>query len=228
MEAGWTRPSDWWAPEVDAVVEAITGERDPLAACARLGHARADAGAGVRETLNDLCALYGQLPEREPPLVMVRALVEAWAEAAVAVIQVTTCEDPLSGLASAAYLRTRLAEVYREAERDGSAASDRHVLLVVDLDAVKPAAGWEELLQQLVLGECLRSVFSGGETLAAVSNRTVIGLIGRELGMARRVESLRGRFADVAGLADARVWIEPLPAALITAYDVVACLDGSP
>jgi len=50
-------------------------------------------------------------------------------------------EDPLSGLATLPYLRTRLAEVYREAEQGGTSPADTHRLLVVRLPgAPQPVA----------------------------------------------------------------------------------------
>jgi len=226
LKNGWARPGDWWVPEVDAVVAALAGGRDAVSACGRLGRARADAGVGARESLNDLYALYRQLPGGGPPLIAVRALVEAWTEATVAAIRTATCEDPLSGLASAAYLRTRLTEVYREAERDAAAVADRHVLLVVDLGETGGPAGWEAMLFRLTLGDCLRSTFSGGETLASVGPRAVIGLVNRDQHLARRVETLRTRLGHLRELEGVRVWLERLPLSVHSALDLVACIDG--
>jgi len=227
LKAGWTRPGDWWIPEVDVLASALAEGRDAVGPCGRLGKARADAGVGAREALNDVCALYRQLPGGGPPLTVVRALVEAWAEATVAAIRSATCEDPLSGLASAAYLRTRLAEVYRGAERDGAAAGEDHVLLVVDVGEAGAADGWEGLLFRLTLGDCLRSAFSGGETLAAVGPRAVLGLVDRDQHLARRVETLRARLQHVRGAEGVRVWLERLPESPGAALDMVAAIDGA-
>lgn len=217
---GWTRPADWWTVEVDAVAEALVAGGDALTAVARLGRARAEAGVGVRETLDDICALYGQLPAGVPPLTAFRALVEAWAEAAMASVRATTCEDPLSGLATAAYLRTRCTEVYREAEQDGLAASDRRVLLMLDVVGLGDAVGWESLLLRLALGDCLRSVFSGGETLAAVAPSTVLGLVTQDQ-LPQRISALRTRLGEVAGLSDTRIWTEALPPTLPAAFHLM-------
>lgn len=227
LKGGWPRHSDWWVPEVDALVSAVSAGRDMVVPAGRLGRARAEAGVAAREALDDLYALYRQLPGGGPPLVTVRALVEAWTAATVSAIRTATCEDPLSGLASAAYLRTRLTEVYREAERDGAAAADRHVLLVVDLGEGGPD-GWEAMLFRLTLGDCLRSAFSGGETLAVVGHRAVIGLVGRDHHLARRVETLRTKLAHVRELDRIRVWLERLPGGIHGALDLVAGIDGTP
>jgi hypothetical protein len=226
LKSGWVRSGDWWAPEVDALVTALSAGRDVVSPCGKLGRARAEAGVGAREALNDLYALYRQLPGGGPPLIAVRALVEAWTETTVAAIRTATCEDPLSGLASAAYLRTRLGEVYRDAEREAAVAADRHVLLVVDLGDRAGPQGWEAMLFRLTLGDCLRSAFSGGETLASVGPRAVIGLVARDQHLARRVETLRTRLGHVRELDGVRVWLERLPGSVQGALDLVAGIDG--
>jgi len=218
---GWSRPQDWWAPEVDAVVEAVAEHRDTAEACARLGRARGEAGVGMTETLDDLCALYAALPAGVPPPRALRALVSAWAEAAVAPLRRATCEDPLSGLATAAYLRTRLAELYREVERAGRSVSSRHGLVVVPTG---PAAGarWDGMVRRLALGAALRAVFSGGETLAVIGPGAVVGLVERGPHLHGRLLALRrrlGETGEVPGLP--RVWLERLPETLPAAYDLL-------
>jgi hypothetical protein len=222
---GWTRPSDWWTVEVDAVTESLVGGGDTLATVAELGRARADAGVGVREALDDLCALYRELPAGTPSLAVLRALVEAWAEASVASIHAATCEDPVSGLVTMAYLRTRCAELYRQAEADGAPAGEGVALLILDIAGLADATGWESLLFRLALGDCLRSVFSGGETLAAAGTTTVLGLVGRNRRLPHRVAALRKRLAEVAGLTGVRAWTEALPPTLPGAYQLLETAD---
>jgi hypothetical protein len=225
LESGWTRPTDWWVPEVETVAEALTGGGDVLAAAAWLGLARADGGVGIREALDDLCALYAQLPAGGPPLTVVRALVEAWAEAAVSPVRAATCEDPLTGLATAAYLRTRCAEVYREAEADGVPAGDRRALLVVEAAELSLGACWESLLLRLEMGNRLRSVFAAGETLAAAGPASVAGLVRRGEALPRQLAALRRELTAVAGLGGARIWTEPLPATLTAALDLLDSVE---
>lgn len=227
LRSGWARHGDWWVPEVDALASAIATGRDVVGPCGRLGHARAEAGVGAREALNDLYALYRQLPGGGPPLVAVRALVEGWTESTVAALTAATCEDPLTGLASAAYLRTRLTEVYREAERDGVPATDQQVFLVVDTGERGTDAAWESMLFHLALGDCLRSAFSGGETLASVGPRAVLGLVARDQHLARRVETLRARLQRTRELDGVRVWLERLPMTVHEALDLITGVDGA-
>ena len=197
LVAGWAQPQDWWCVEVDAVCEAVAERRDAVGAFTRLGRARAQAGVGIGETLVDGAALYAVLDEEAAPPAVVRALAEAWVEVGLEPLGVATCEDPLTGLTSAAHLRTRLAEMYREAERAGGSVHCSHALVVVRT-GLDGAVRWDGLLRRLALGECLRSVFSGGETLAVLEPSVVVGLVARTPMLAAMVESLRRRLAEVA------------------------------
>lgn len=76
-QSGWTE-EDWWIPAVDTLTRAIVQGRAIEPACAQLGRERAEAGLGIRETLDDLYTVYGQLPAGAPPPHAVWALVEAW------------------------------------------------------------------------------------------------------------------------------------------------------
>ena len=58
----------------------------------------------------------------------------AWTDVACGDLAETAAVDPLSGLASARYLRTRLAEIYRAARAHGRAAGEDHALVVLALD----------------------------------------------------------------------------------------------
>lgn len=239
--SGWSRPDDWWAPEVDALAEAVasTGPVAPvdaagwLPACDRLGRARADAGVGLGEALDDLCALWRLLPAGAPPLPVVRAVAEAWADASLCHLATSTCEDPLTGLATAAYLRTRLAEVYREAERGAVPVPASHALLVVaaeppDADPDDPdatgATGWRMLRHRLAVGVCLRTALSGGETLAALSATSAVGLVGRGPHLPPMLAGLRTGLTAHAALRPVRIWLEPLPPRLDEAYALLADL----
>ncbi|MGH3716720.1 MAG: hypothetical protein ACRDT4_25165 [Micromonosporaceae bacterium] len=236
LRDGWTRPDDWWAPEVDAMTTAVLaafGAPSPYAV-AELGRARAEAGVGLPETLDDLYALYRLLPEGVPPPDVLRRLAEAWVEAGMASSRTTTCEDPLSGLTSAAYLRTRLAEVYREAERSGRALRGSHALVVVrchppSLSAERPATGpaqnWNWMVHRLLLGDVLRSAFSGGETFAALSTAVTVGLVVRDDALPLMLRGLGHQLRRYEPTSRARIWIEGLPVALPAAYQLMGDLE---
>jgi hypothetical protein len=81
----------------------------------------------------------------------------------MAQLSASGCEDPLSGLATVPYLRTRLGELYREAAQRGTSPADTHRLLVVSLP--RPPDPWHRMALAIVVGYDLRAAFPGGETL---------------------------------------------------------------
>jgi hypothetical protein len=155
-------------------------------ACAHLGRSRARAGIGISETIEDLAALFavlageqggrkpgGEPGDRqggqssgEPPRHLVCSVAEGWAEEGMAQFSHGDCEDPLSGLATLPYLRTRLAEVYREAAQAGASPAQSHRLVVVRLP--RRPDPWRRMAQTILIGHDLRAAFPGGETLALV------------------------------------------------------------
>jgi hypothetical protein len=243
LDAGWTVPGDWWVPAVDAVAEAVGDGRDATPSCARLGRARAEAGVGLDEALADLAALHTVLgpggaggPREEGsargaeavpaagPFGLVRALALGWAEVACAPAGAGGCEDPMTGLVTLPYLRTRLGEVYREAERLGVPASGAGAFVVTDPGELVPAAGvppdLARLGRELTVAESVRAVFSGGETLCGLGPSRVLALVARGPDLAARVAALRRLLADRLPpvTRPARVWVEGLPATVDAAY----------
>src|SRR5690242_5149315 len=191
LGGGWSRPRDWWVPEVDEVARAALAGEDLVAACGRLGRARAEAGVGLPESLDDLAALAAVLPEGLVPAGgiagLVRALAESWAEAGVAPLLRITCEDPLTGLATPAHLRTRLAELYREAGRSGAPPATAGTLVLIHprWQVSRP----ELLFRRVLLAEAVRAAFPGGETVAALGPRGVAVLTPPHDGIAGRAEA---------------------------------------
>jgi hypothetical protein len=239
MATGWTVPGDWWVPAVDAVAEAVEDGLDPSPACARLGRARAEAGVGLDEAFADLGALHAVLGSRgaggsweqgvirgaeavspeEELAALQRALALGWAEEACAPGGTAGCEDPLTGLVTRTYLRTRLGEVYREAERRGGLAADGSVLLVTDPGPVEEVAGMPveltRLGRELTVAESVRAAFSGGETLCALSPVRVVALVAREPTLPTRVAGLSRLLAGrLPPGRRPRIWVEGLPPTL--------------
>src|SRR3546814_12395233 len=84
-----------------------------------------------RSTRTDTLFPYTTLfRSSEPAFADVRALSMAWSESTLAYLHQLSCEDPLTGLASLAHIRSRLSELYRGAR----AADETHALVVLDLD----------------------------------------------------------------------------------------------
>jgi hypothetical protein len=181
---GWAADDDWRVAAVDTVAAAAVRGAGLAAACARLGRERARGGVGIGEALTDLGALCYVLDGGEPPMDLVRPLAEGWAEAGLTSMTKATCEDPLTGLATLPYLRTRLGEVYREARQTGGCAADSHRLLVAELPSrLDP---WDRLSVLILVSNELRATFPGGETLALASS-------GRAFALVRAVPELRFR-----------------------------------
>jgi hypothetical protein len=207
LAAGWTAADDWWAPAVDTVAAAARAGADLTGPLRMLGESRGHAGAGVAETLDDLGALLAVLGRAVPPLGLVKPVAEGWAEAGLASMTGATCEDPLTGLVTMPYLRTRLGEVYREALRDGTCPADNHRLLIIALAG--SASPWQRMARVILIGHELRTAFPGGETLALAGRNHLVAL-----GRARRVAGLRaaGLGQMLADTHGARVRVLRLPA----------------
>ena len=195
-------------------------DRAVESALARWAGARAAAGVGLAETLTDLAALNTAVsgagphdPDTGPAtpgaagrgpdgVRLLRAVSLAWTDVACGDLNETAAVDPLSGLASVRYLRTRLAEVYRAARAHGRSAGDGHALVVLALDV----GGWRRVAPLSIAGDAAGVVFDAGESIAVVGRGTVVVLAPRD-GLAERAAVLRRllarRLAAVEGVAGA-------------------------
>lgn len=200
-EAGWEPPDDWWTPAVDAVCEAFATGTDLAGPCARLGEARARSGVGIGQSLDDLASFTHLAGWRSPPLELVRALAEGWADAGRGR---ETCQDPLTGLATAEYLRTRIGELYR-ADGGPSAASE-HRLAVVALDPqIDP---WRRAARLIVLGYELRRFFTRGESVCLLGRGRIAVITPDAVGLDLELDELRTGICWEHGAA---VWSVVLP-----------------
>lgn len=216
LAAGWPFPSDWAAEPVEEVcVAVVDGERldDALV---RLGAARAEAGVGLRSALQDLAALHAASadgnagavvadPDRVPSW-MVRAISVGWSEALLAQVVGGEVRDPLTGLATTAYLGGRLAEVFRAAEVCGRAVAETYALMVF---SITPVVGQARSMAMVLLADVLGAVFCGGETAALLRPSAAVLLAPRDPGLRPRCElalaRVRHRFAADEALAGAQV-----------------------
>ncbi|MFI6388948.1 hypothetical protein ACIBHY_22850 [Nonomuraea sp. NPDC050547] len=162
LEAGWSLPEDWWTPAVEHAIKAVNRGHDLIRACAALGGARARAGVGIGEGMNDLAALFTALGLGEPPFTAARSFAVGWTEASFAPVNGLCCEDPFTGLATVTYLRTRLAEVYR-----GSLAAQHRLVVAEPYERPGDLAG--RLAAMLALAGAAREAFAGDETLAQLA-----------------------------------------------------------
>src|SRR5262245_37308359 len=99
----------------EAVGEALLGGEAPehrsvdvIAACSVLGRDVARDGAALGEALSGLRTTYSLVLGRAPDFEAAEALSVAWSDATLEYLHDLSCEDPLTGLASLAHVRTRL------------------------------------------------------------------------------------------------------------------------
>ena len=123
-------------PRFEAVGEALVAAADTRPACAVVGRDVARDGAALGEALDGLRTTFDLVMGVEPDFASVEALSVAWSEATLEFLHDLSCEDPLTGMASFAHLRTRLDELYREADQTGESISTTHALVVVEMAAV--------------------------------------------------------------------------------------------
>ena len=242
LASGWLAPDDWHTEAVDAVAKAIASdaERDAVLACGRLGRSRAEAGIGIAETIEDLAALFAANDCTLPPLSHLTAACVGWTEEGLARHAQGRCEDPLTGLATVPYLRTRLAEIYREADQAGTSPARTHRLVVVQIsrqadssrddqpaghDKANRPDPWHWMAQAIMLGHELRSAFPGGDTLCG-SPLSVAGT-GQAIALVRARDDLPAQYANlrrtvrVRLTSGAQIRMVPLPARLTEALRLV-------
>ncbi len=203
----------------EAVGERLAAGHDASTACAQVGRETARDGADLGEALDGLRSTYAHVLGGEPDFGAVRALCQAWSEETLGYLHQLSCEDPLTGLASLAHLRTRLSEIYRAAEQAEMPVSVSHALVVFELPPSAVRAGgntFDSVLRLVRLAECARMAFPGGQTIAQASQGRLVLVTPRGDLLARRVSLLRDLVGDLDGDLDAdtgraRVWIEGLP-----------------
>jgi hypothetical protein len=198
-----------------AIAEALRDGADVVPASDEVGRQLAADGVSLLEALDGLSALYRSIAGGEPAFAAVRALSSSWAEASLVYLHSLSCEDPLTGLSSLAHLRSRLGELYREAEFRGTSVPQTHALVVVEPVYPAGTSPFDRELRLVDVAECLRIVFCGGDVLGRVGSRKAAALVGREPNLPEQVETVRALITqwrldtDVPQLA--RIWIEGLP-----------------
>jgi GGDEF domain-containing protein len=206
----------------EAVGEALASDTDTIAACAVVGRDVARDGAALGEALDGLRATFALVTGAPPDFKSAEALSVAWSEATLEYLHQLSCEDPLTGLASLAHVRTRLDELYRDAEQTGVVVQASHALVVVEVYfATTPHAAehtFTRALRLVQVTEAIRAVFSGGETLGRLGLNRAVAVVPRHPELGTSVALLREFLTGLdLGSADSRVWIEGLPAVAASA-----------
>lgn len=229
----WLRAGDWEVPAVDAIARALVHGLDLVYPAERLGAARAQAGVGITEAIDDLLVLLGEA-RVEPGTTVIRALCQGWAEASPTLNQPMLADDE-SGLATAEYLSLRLRELYGQQRRQGRSASATHALTMVDV-SMTVNNPWQRMARHAMVGQVLTDVFGYGVPAARLSDGLFAVLVPRDDRLGPGIASLREELAHRAATADLRdavrqpprLWIEPLPQSLSFVEDLLESLRYTP
>jgi hypothetical protein len=196
-------------PRFEAVGEALASGSGSAVACEVLGGILARDGVSLMEALDDHARTWRLVRGEAPAYDDARALSVAWGEATLRYLHAVSCEDPLTGLASLAHLRTAIGDLRR-----AGPVHETHALVVV---ATGPAHDAEQLGEPLAramedarLGATVRGVFPGPETIGHVAPGRLAVLAPRDELLLRRFDLLL-RMVDAGHPPRPRVWIEGLP-----------------
>lgn len=225
VESVWLRPSDWYHPAVDVLVDAVLADTDPRSAAEELGRARGYDGVGVAEALDDLACLYRTAGVSVPPITAIRAMAEGWADGSSAGIGSTAAYDPETGLPTRSYLELRLRETYEA----GDAPS--HRLVVVDVAAGAVSRGLR-MARSAAAGAALTSAFGGGHPMATLGGGVFVALLRPHDDLDEQLTRLRADLTERASAADVRAatrqpvraWTEQLPTSHDAAVRLLARL----
>ncbi len=212
VESVWLRPSDWYHPAVDVLVEAVLADTDPRPPAEELGRARGYDGVGIAEALDDLACLYRTAGVAVPPLPAIRAMAVGWADGSSAGIGSASAYDPETGLPTRSYLELRLRETYDAAE------ATAHRLVVVDV-AAGQVSGALRMARSAAAGAALTSAFGGGHPMATLGGGVFVALVRPHDDLDRQLTRLRDDLTARAAAADVRAatrqpvraWTEQLP-----------------
>lgn len=206
--SGWLTVTDWWDPACDAVVEALSARRDPGPALTRLGHARAELGCGIEETIDDVVALWRIYIGGEPPVSLIRQVAAGWADAGMRPLGADSCIDPTTRLFTKAYLEARLGELYRNGR--GGLPAEEYALVVVDIGEVGRLASVAAMGR---VAEALRRVCSGGEPLAVLAPGRAVALCAQGQHLATQLSELDILLSEPGPVESlcAAIWVESLP-----------------
>lgn len=198
----------------EAVAEALLAGDRSLAVHEEVGRNLARDGVSLSEAMDGLRLTARSVMGVDPCYESLQALLVAWSEATLSHLHQVSCEDPLTGLASRAHVRSRIAELHRGRTGTGK----RLALVVIDerpRDLLPPSAQPGPLARSLrlaQLAETASSVFAGPEVRARVAPDRLVVLVERDDMLARRVGLLRTLFASMPEPATrTRVWVESLP-----------------
>lgn len=211
-----SRPAD--IPErFEALADTLYHNADGQSVCQEIGRRCSADGLPLDEVLAGLERTYQAVTAGPPPFAVTRTVAVAWSEDVLGYLHAQPCEDPLTGLASMAHLRSRLQEIYREGERVGVSAASSHALTVVDIGTSR-GSRFDQKLRLVDVVELLRAVYTGGETIGELKQGRIGVVVARDKLVAEHASLARELLIEWEHRGDppapsaVRVWIEGLPA----------------
>ncbi len=228
----WRRPGDWFTPAGEALAEALEARLDTAPAAFRLGQARALAGVGITEAIDDMAVLFRAAGYESAPIRTLRSLCEGWTEGEATQRVAPMMTDAESGLGTVDYLVARLAELYGAAERSGEPVGTTHALVLVDV-AAEDADPWQRMARNAAIGRALQDAYGKGHPMARVSDGVYAVLVTRGPDMGAGLADLRDHISHRATQMRVgnlmrqppRVWIESLPGTHDYVRDVLESLQ---
>lgn len=215
--AGGLRTSGerWGLPRrFEAVGEALASGSDPVPACRVVGQDLARDRASLTEAMSGLKQIWSSVEGGDPAYDALTAFLEAWSETTLGYLHQLSCEDPMTGLASQAHLRSRISDLYRARRGDPNLWNALVVCqLPLGLDPSEaPIDHFTRAMRLSRAGEMARTVFPRDETIARLGLGRIAVVAARDERLGRRVRVLR----TLLTAADpqrhtTRVWIEGLP-----------------
>ena len=209
----------------DPLEHAVSGGAADVAVVAReVGARAAQMGVPLHEVMDHVERAHAT---EEPSFATVRAAALAWVEEDLVHQVDVSCEHPLTALSTVSHVRSRLGDVYRRADRDGTQAADTYALVVVELPRLDAGNELEQSLRALEVAESMRMVFAGDETIAQLSPRRFAALAAIERSDAVTVRLLAMMLEQVLGdESQARLWVERLPSSADGIATTLAALTG--
>lgn len=212
-------------PRFEVVGDALVAGADPLDACREVGRDLARDGASLEEALEALRDTWRLVAAADPDLDAVAAFLGSWSETTLSFVHHISCEDPMTGLASLAHLRSSISALFRGHVQGEGHPRDTHALVVVDLPydrhGFRHRVNGDSITRALRvarLGETARTVFPGSDVIGRLSTNRIVVLAERESRLGVRVRLLRRLIEGLdVGTQEVRVWIEGLPATDLSA-----------
>ena len=131
----------------------------------------------------------------EPGFEVVRAVSTAWADASLRFLHAVSCEDPLTGLASLAHLRSKMLENYREQTRRGE-TTPRTRWSSSSSTRLGPGLALRPGLRLVDVAECMRRCYDGDETIGRLTVSRAAAVVRRDDRLGSSVTALRGLLTD--------------------------------